>query len=94
MLLKRTWPNESETKGKAVSFLMMAMLAAQFILAVGMGTLIQIVGSSRVIMSVAFLGECLAGVSAFFVTMKQDVVASSRGVLPEDRECFSRRRNE
>lgn len=67
---------------------MMAMFVAQFIMAVGLGTLIKAIGSSRVIMVVAFLGEGLAGVSAFFVTVKVGArcVPDTCDKLPGSRE--------
>ena len=71
---------------------MMAMFVAQFILAIGLGSLIKAIGSSRVIMVVAFLGEGLAGVSAFFVKMKLGGVGSVTGTHEELPGCSEEER--
>ncbi len=56
--------------GKAVAFLVMAMFVAQLLLATTLGFIIEAYGNSYVVIVVSFIGECVAGLSLFFVKFR------------------------
>ena len=72
LLLRKPWPNASDTKGKAVAFIMIAMATPQLIVGSCMGSLISAYGSARITMVVAFLGQCFATLSTMFITTKPE----------------------
>ena len=69
-LLRKPWPNASDTKGKAVAFILIAMASPQLILGSSMGSIISAFGSARIVVVVAFLGQCFATLSSMFITIK------------------------
>ena len=60
LLLRKPWPRESDTKGKAVAFIMVGIALPQLILGSCLGFIISAFGTTRVVLVVAFLGECFA----------------------------------
>ena len=70
LLLRKPWPCESDTKGKAVAFIMVGIALPQLILGSCLGFIISAFGTTRVVLVVAFLGECFATISALFLTTK------------------------
>ena len=69
LLLRKPWVRESDTKGKAVAFLLIAGGLPQLILGSCLGFIISAFGT-RVVLVVALLGECFATISALFLTTK------------------------
>ena len=72
MLLSRPWPHSSDTKGKAVSFLRISMFIAQLVLALSMGSLIDVWGSPSIIMFISLVASVLGGCTAYYLTVKSD----------------------
>ena len=72
-LLKKPWLHEGNTTGKAVSLFGSAMMLAQVVVGLFMGTLIDVFGTPRVVIVAAFIGVSLAGLSALFVRTKRVV---------------------
>ena len=70
LLLRKPWLRESDTKGKAVAFIMIGMALSQLILGSSLGFIISALGSTRVVLAVALIGECFAAISALFLTTK------------------------
>ena len=70
LLIRKPWLRESDTKGKAVAFLLTAGGVPQLILGLSMGFIISAFGTTRVILVVALIGECFATISALFLTTK------------------------
>ena len=70
LLLRKPWVRESDTKGKAVAFILIAGGLPQLILGSCLGFIIGGFGTTRVVLVVAFLGECFATISALFLTTK------------------------
>lgn len=70
LLLRKPWLRESDTKGKAVAFIMIGMALSQLILGSCLGFIISALGSTRIVLVVSLLGECFATISALFLTTK------------------------
>ena len=70
LLLRKPWVRESDTKGKAVAFILIAGGLPQLILGSCLGFIISAFGTTRVVLVVALLGECFATVSALFLATK------------------------
>ena len=70
LLLRKPWLRESDTKGKAVAFILMGVSLSQLVLGLSMGFIISAFGTTRIVLVVALLGECFATVSALFLTTK------------------------
>ncbi len=66
-LLDRPWPHQSDIKGKAVSLICSSMLLAQITDALFVGALIDMFGSSSVMLVVIFAACGLGAVAAMFV---------------------------
>ena len=69
-LLCKPWLRESDTKGKAVAFILIAGGLSQLVLGLSMGFIISVFGTTRVVLVVALIGECFATISALFLTTK------------------------
>ena len=70
LLLRKPWLRESDTKGKAVAFIMIGIALPQLILGSSLGFIISAFGTTRIVLVVALLGECVATISALFLTTK------------------------
>ena len=70
LLLRKPWLRESDTKGKAVAFILIAGGLSQLVLGLSMGFIISAFGTTRVVLVVALIGECFAAISSMFLTTK------------------------
>ena len=70
LLLRKPWLRESDTKGKAVAFILIAGGVPQLILGSCLGFIISAFGTTRVVLVVALIGECFAAISSMFLTTK------------------------
>ena len=70
ILLSKPWTDESDTKGKAVSFLGTSVCLAQLCVALFMGPLINTFGTLNVVMVAAAVGVVLAMISCCYVVTK------------------------
>ena len=70
LLLRKPWLRESDTKGKAVAFILIASGVPQLILGPCLGFIISMFGTTRVVLVVALIGECFATISALFLITK------------------------
>ena len=68
LLLRKPWLRESDTKGKAVAFIQIGSTLSQLILGSSLGFIISALGSTRVVLVVALLGECFAAITSMFLT--------------------------
>ena len=70
LLLRKPWLRESDTKGKAVAFILIASSLSQLVLGLSMGFIISAFDTTRVVMVVTLIGECFATISALFLITK------------------------
>ncbi len=73
-LLGKPWPHRSDLKGKAISLICCSAHLAQIIVALCIGALIDMIGSSSVLLVVLFAACGLGVVASMFVRTSRRTV--------------------